>query len=399
MQKEYGGDRIIVEGIDVALSARDIWMRNLSLAALATRSVAIKRMSDMNGRGAYFSVLLQSHFGRWFVRFLSLFLTPRGLFDGLFKKYAPNVVCSTDVQNEIDVRLMHEARRRKVPLIGMVRSWDNLTIKGLLRLVPDVLLVQNKLTESDAIAYHGIARNKLKVVGVPHYDAYCEQKTCDHEKLMPDVSALSKRILLYIATGDRYIKNNTVDCELLDILASLRSKDECIIVRLPVADTVQCLSTDSAHDGIFFEQVDKQRFARRKFVELSRADDMHLQNLLCCADIVVTGPSTMCVDAALFNTPVILVGFDGTHKRLYKESIARYYDYDHFKSILASKGVWYVKSADELGEALAAYRVNPALHAEGRKKIIDEQTGGLLGQASQNLAAVLVDFLRAHTGE
>lgn len=397
MQKEYGGEHIIAESIPVELSARDIWMRNLSLAALATRSMAIKRASDMGGRGAYASFLLRSRVGHRLVRLLSMLLTPRGSFDEVFRKYTPSAVFATDVQNEIDVRLMHEARRKKVPLIGMVRSWDNLTIKGFLRIAPDILLVQNQLTESDAVTFHDVSRKKLKVVGIPHYDAYIERKMCDRTALVSDGNALQKRIIVYIATGDRYIKNNRVDCELLDILASQRLKDECIIVRLPIADTVQCLSTETAHEDIFFEQVDKGRFARRKFVELSREDDTHLQNLLRCADIVVTGPSTMCVDAALFDTSIILVGFDGMSRRSYDESIARYYDYDHFKSILASGGVWYVKSADEFYEAVKTYRLHPALHAEGRKKIVDEQTGGLSGQASQKLAATLTDFLNAHT--
>lgn len=395
MQEEYGSDRVIAEGVDVTLLARDIWMRHISLAALKTGSMAIKRIADMGGRGKYLSLFFGSPVGHFLIRYLSLLLTPRHTFDSLFKKYLPTMVFSTDVQNDFDVRLMHEARGKGVPVAGMVRSWDNLTTKGFLRIVPDVLFVQNKLTASDAVRFHRVPDNILKIVGIPHYDAYVKERTCDRAILVRNGLSLKKRIIVYVVFGDRYIKKNTVDCEVLDILASLSSSDESIIVRLPIADTVQCLDVNRERTGIFFEQVDKQRFARRKFVELSRDEDLHLQNLLRCADIVVTGHSTISIDAVLFNKPTILIGFDGKQKRPYYDSVARYYDYDYFDSVLASGGVWHVKSERSLREAMTAYRKNPALHTEERKKIVHEQTGGLLGSSCSNLANSLIEFMNS----
>ena len=393
MEEEYGGEGIIVEGIAAELRARDIWMRQLSLAALKTRSVAIKRQADMGNRGAYISSFLCTSIGHMIVRRLSSLLTPRGTFDALFKKYAPTVVFSTDVQNELDVQLMHAARRRKIDVVGMVRSWDNLTIKGLVRVVPDILLVQNEITLSDAVRYHDISQGIVKVVGIPHYDAYGEKKMCERKALVSNASSLGKKIILYVATGDRYIDDNVVDYEVLKMLASRCLSDESIVVRLPIADTVKGVDSLREHDGIFFEQVDKRRFSRRKFVELSREDDRHLQNVLCCADIVVTGPSTMCVDAALFDKPIILIGFDGREVRPYHKSIVRYYDYNHFETILESGGVWYAKSEKELYEALEAYRTSLHLHTEGRKKIVDDQTGGLVGKSCVKLVNTLVAFI------
>jgi hypothetical protein len=368
-------------------------MRHLALSALETRSVSIKRRADMGRRGEYLALFFGSRAGHVLVRLLSRIVTPRGLFQALFDKYAPDVVFATDVQNDFDIQLMHETHRKGVALLGMVRSWDNLTIKGLVRIVPDVLLVQNRLTKDDAIRFHDINEAKIRIVGIPHYDGYIQEKKCERESVHPDVLQ-DKKIILYVATGDRYINNNTIDCDVLDVLAAHLHPDEVIVVRLPIADTMNCLGGQEKYKTVYFDQVDKNRFARRKFVEISKKDDEHLQNLLRCCEIVVTGPSTMCIDAALFDKPVILVGFNGKGQRTYYNSIARYYDYNHFLPILASKGVWYVESEREMVESLESYRKIPSLHAEGRKKIIQEQTAGLMGNACERLADELVRFLK-----
>ncbi len=392
IKEEYGGENIIVEGIDMTVSKRDIWMRHMALSALATKSVAIKRRADMERRGEYFAFVLGTRLGHRFVRGTSRLITPRGTFSRLFEKYRPSVVFSTDVQSDFDVRLMHEAKRRSVRLLGMVRSWDNLTIKGLLRVIPEVLVVNNQLTRDDAVKYHEVSVGSIRVVGIPHYDAYMGNKTCERTGILSEIPSKTKRIILYVATGDRYINHNSVDCEVLEMLAASLNSDESIVVRLPIADTVNCLGAKKyAH--VYFDQVDKNRFTRRKFVEISKEDDTHLQNLLRCCDIVVTGPSTMCVDAAIFDKPIILVGFNGKGQRTYYNSIARYYDYNHFEPILQSKGVWYVEGEKELKDAVKDYRNDSSLDASGRKKIVVEQTEGLSGKASVLLAQTIGELL------
>ncbi len=394
MQQEYGGENIVVEGIDMTVSKRDIWMRQISLSALSTKSIAIKRTADMARRGEYLALLMSSHFGHKVVRLASKLLTPRNTFSHLFTQYAPTAIFSTDVQSDFDVRLMHDAKRHEVTILGMVRSWDNLTIKGLLRVVPTALLVQNQITRNDAIKYHDVPDGVIRIVGIPHYDAYTETTECERSGVLSELPRDTKKIILYVATGDRYINNNMVDCEVLEMLSANLSAHESIVVRLPIADTMNCLGGKEKYAHVYFDQVDKQRFARRKFVEISKADDVHLQNLLRCCDIVVTGPSTMCIDGALFDKPIVLIGFNGKGQRSYYNSIARYYDYNHFEPILASKGVWYVESERELLEALEAYRKNPVLNKEGRKKLVDEQAGGLLGEASEKLASTIIEFVK-----
>ena len=74
----------------------------------------------------------------------------------MFEKYKPDVVFATNVYGEEDVLLMKSASIHGVKTIGMVLSWDNNTSKHLMRVVPNVLLVQNEIIKDEAIKIQNV---------------------------------------------------------------------------------------------------------------------------------------------------------------------------------------------------------------------------------------------------
>ena len=45
--------------------------------------------------------------------------------------------------------------------------------------------------------------------------------------------------------------------------------------------------------------------------DLSHKDDVRLADSLYYSDVVISGPSTIMIDGAVFNKPIILINFDG----------------------------------------------------------------------------------------
>ena len=101
----------------------------------------------------------------------------------------------------------------------------------------------------------------------------------------------------------------------------------------------------------------------------------------------------MCIDACVFDKPVILVGFDGSAETPYVKSIRRFYDYDHFAPVLASGGVRYAKSETELVEALERYLQDLSLEAAGRTQIVARECYKADGHSSERLAEALLQSL------
>lgn len=402
-ESEFGRNGVLIEGVPRELTGRDRVLRYLATAAVGTRSLQIKRRTDMGGSGQWLSRFIANR--RWaqgLIRALDARFTPRGRFAGLLGRDRPDLVFATDVQNENDVRLIHEARRASIPVVGMVRSWDNLTSKGLIRVVPDVLLVQNEIIRREAEALHGVAPEHITVVGIPHYDRYLSRLIFSEKNLGGAHERFeffkafhldpAKRLVVYAPVGDRYVGGKPVDRDIIVLLASLLPATHQLLVRLPPTDSVN-LKGLAPSPKITIMRPGRQLAgdpAMFRMNELSREDDDILRDTIYYSDLVVSGPSTFAVDAAVFDKPVILIGFDGRQSNPYDSSVIRYYDYDHFRPLLASGGARLVRDEAALSAALDAYLADPSLDASGRKRLVAEQCGRCDGQATERLSRLLL---------
>ncbi|TSC78286.1 MAG: hypothetical protein G01um101433_320 [Parcubacteria group bacterium Gr01-1014_33] len=385
------------EGVKERLEWRDFWLRTLALASINTRSLDIKWRTELKWSSAFFlSFIFSMSFGQRVVRTLSSLLVPRFPFSELLARYSPGLVFSTDIQNEYDVRMCHAARDLGILVIGMVRSWDTLTTKGLLQIIPDILIVQNEIQAKEAVTLHHIPEERVHIVGIPHYDRYQKESRAARESFFSRIGGDSQRpLILFAPVGDRYLSSNTVDRDVLQILDQTLPPQYQILVRYPPDDHVSFLQGKyRQNEGrILFDKPRGRQEQAGTNEELTRDNDMHLADTLHWSDLVVCGPSTICIDAAFFDTPVILVGFDGYEERPYFESIRRYFDYNHWQPILESGGVKLARGADECASHVKKYLNDPTCDFAGRERIVREQAYRRDGMATERLARILLSYV------
>ena len=393
-EDEFRRPGVIIEGVERRLTRLDAIFRYLFLALLATRSIVIKRKTELESSGQWLTYLIGgSGFWRRTIRRVDRWLTPRDRFRALIARYRPDLVFATDVQNESDVRLMHEARGWGIPVVGMVRSWDNLTSKGIIRVLPDLLLVNNELVKREAVTLDDMPEGRIEVVGIPHYDFYVTEPRASREEFFRRIGAdPAKRLILFTPTGDRYLRENIVDREILELLRDEAPQDSQFLLRYPPQDTVNL--EGFVNDGrVLFDRATTHGFSPRN-TELTREADRHLADTLAHSVLVVSGPSTISIDAAVFDRPVILTAFDGKRIRPYYESVRRYFDYEHQQPIIASGGVQLCRGVDEFRQALAAYLKDPAKDHDGRERMVREQCWHMDGRSSQRVCEALLAFLQ-----
>jgi hypothetical protein len=70
--------------------------------------------------------------------------------------------------------LVKAARRLRTPVMVGAASWDNLTSKGLVRVVPDVLTVWNEAQREEARALHRIPARRIVITGGQSLDHWFE---------------------------------------------------------------------------------------------------------------------------------------------------------------------------------------------------------------------------------
>lgn len=393
-EEVYGSRGAIIETIPRPLGWQDALLRYLALAGLNTEALALKRQTELKGSGSILAKVL-TKIPLWprFYRWLNVRLMPRQAYRDLFLRYHPDLIFSTDIQNDYDVRLLAEAKYHGIKTLSMVRSWDNLTSKGLIRIFPDALLVHNEIIKQEATLYNGIPRDRITVVGIPHYDHYCKEARVGRSEYFKRIGGDPKKRLIFFApTGDRYIAQNHIDRDILELLDEWLPPDYQILVRFPPHDTVN-LDGLQKSGRIMFDIATMENINMPRKVELTREMDGHLADSIYHSELVVCGPSTISIDGALFDKPVILIGFDGQKKRTYFESIRRYYAYEHQKRIIASGGVRLAAAPEELRHLLKEYLEHPERDHDGREKIVSEQCGFFLGKASKQVVGRILEEL------
>jgi len=372
--------------IHTSLSWRDSLMRYLSLAFLQTATLDIKRRTEMKGRGAFLSRIIHGRAGILLLRFLEEVLPEKKRTDieKAFNEFNPEICLSTDIQSELDVAILKAARRRRVRTVGMVRSWDNLTSKGLVRIVPQKLIVWNNLIKKEAVELNRIQEGRIAVVGIPHYDRYFNYKADPREVFLQSIGAENdKKFVLFIPIGDRYLSTNNVDLYFAQMLEKILPANFILFVRLPPGD-----STRNLEQFLFSKKVYVERpvtaFKTLKNTELCADADRRLAETVYHSDVVITGPSTMVIDGAYFNKPMILEGFDESSKN-YLDSIQRYYDYDNFLPVIRSGAARYPKNEHDFVNSLHEYIGNKNKDSIARHRFAELECAYLDGKSSERM--------------
>jgi CDP-glycerol glycerophosphotransferase (TagB/SpsB family) len=116
------------------------------------------------------------------------------------------------------------------------------------------------------------------------------------------------------------------------------------------------------------------------------------------ADVVVNLSSTVTVDAAIFDRPVVNLDYDpepGQPNQLLVKDINHLWT--HFKPIAESGGVWLVNNIDEMVEAVRTYLKHPELHREKRRWIAEYVCGYVDGHCGERMAHAILSFVEHHT--
>jgi len=89
----------------------------------------------------------------------------------------PDVVLVTPLVNMASdqVDYIKSARRLGIRTALCVASWDNLTNKGLIRLLPDRVIVWNEIQLREAVELHGVPAPRVVVTGAQRFDDWFER--------------------------------------------------------------------------------------------------------------------------------------------------------------------------------------------------------------------------------
>lgn len=412
LESYYGGHNVVIEGLDLEPVIRSKWNKfwyRFSFLLQNTFYVKDQRKERLynhrnflgylnyfwvNLLAAIFSKLKVS---RDFYRLLNFYFSPQNYFTKYILKYRPDLFFSTDIFSEYDVLFLCEARAKKIPVVGMVRSWDNTTTKGVLRVIPDKVIVNSPATKEELIAMHGLKEDDIKVVGLPQFDSWISGPTLSREEFFKKINAdLSKKLIIFSPAGSYLSDTDWQICKILDdaIESGALPRNIQFLVRNHPAHPAD-LSKFRAHGNNFiFEPPGTLFGAGYRNMELQPSDSDHLRNLIFYSDIIIYIATSLGLDAAVFDKPQIIVSFDGWEEKPYVKSVRRRNSEDNLRNLIVLGGTRVAESKGDLISYIRRYLENQGLDSEGRRRIVGRHLYKIDGKAGERIAEFILGFLK-----
>jgi len=410
-QQLYGGSRVTFEGLNMDQIIRGSWNKKLyRLSFLLENSQYVKdqRLERYENNKNIAGYLNYKWVGlvSYFLSSISIFYPIYRAFDFYFSerralrpyfdKYNPDFVFAADSFGEIDIWFMKEARSRKIPLITMVRSWDNTTTKGILRLMPDKIIVNSPAIKNELIEIHGYRAKDIFVAGLPQFDAWLSGPTETREHFFARIGADSnKKLILFAPAGAVLSDTDWQLCQILEEALKSGSLPENVqfLVRNHPQHPAN-LSKFAGGPSFIIENPGYMiKAGDRKNIELRPQDSDHLRNSIYYSDIVMYVATSLGLDSSVFNKPQILVSFDGFEQKPYIRSVRRYNQEDCLYNLVKCGGTRVVKSKEEWVTAIKEYLKNPALDQAGRDETVKEHLYKIDGKAGKRIAAAILGYL------
>jgi hypothetical protein len=120
---------------------------------------------------------------------------------------APEVLLVTPlVAGPTQDDVVRAARRRGIPTVLPVTSWDNLTNKGLIREPVDLVIVWNQAQQNEAIEHHSVPPERVVVVGAHSYDHWFGWRASrERTAFCAEVGLPADRPILLYLTSSKFI--------------------------------------------------------------------------------------------------------------------------------------------------------------------------------------------------
>ena len=399
--KNFGGGNIIVEGVAMYSASKTgigLFFKRLALYMMPSATRRIKQRhklyEDKNYPHFVFFMLAnflgQSFLFRRFTRFADFKLSPSNFFAPIFDKYKPDAVFATDIQDENDTTIMQEAKKRGVPVIGMFRSWDNPT-HGIFRIFPDKFLAGSRAIAEEAAFWQGYPKKNIIITGHPHYDKYLNGPTKTKEAFFREFGLdINKRLILFTPLGDKFVRKNDIDQYTLEVLKILPANEIQILVRFPPDEPVTLENFEKPANMIFHRPgfAFSDKFEDR---EIRTEDDDSLINEIYWSDIVITGPTSINLDAAFFDKPIIASNLMPSRRKYFETDYC--FDFTHIRNMLGTGGAAYVQTKTDLLYQIKKYLKDPKLDFEGRAEIRALWFSHADGKAGERVAGEVLKFV------
>ncbi|MGC8731862.1 MAG: hypothetical protein ACP5RC_06345, partial [Halothiobacillaceae bacterium] len=316
----------------------------------------------------------------------------------LFEKLRPAIVFCSHQRPPIILPPVLAARSLGIPTATFIFSWDNLSSKGRIAAPFDHYLVWSDLMRCDLLRYYpDVSPDRVHVVGTPQFDPYADQRLLwPRGEFFRRIGADPTRPLICYSGGD------TGTCPeepkhvrvLMDLVRAGRIQGNPQVILRPAP----------VDEGSRYDEVRRDYpeliYAKPAWIHarpgdwssvLPLAEDVQfLANLTHHADLNINLASTMTLDFAIHDKPVVNIAFDIANPPVFGKPLWEfYYQFEHYRPVVELGAARFARSPAELATHINAYLTDPALDREGRRRLVELEVGVPIGESGKRIVEIL----------
>ena len=318
----------------------------------------------------------------------------------LFREKPPTVLVTMGPHRYEEPAVIAAAKELGIPVLAFIASWDNISTKTRMVFKYDGYLLWSESMRRELHHFYPQSREVPSyIVGAPQFDVFFQPRYqvsreayCASQGLRPDLP-----IVLYAIGSPNFIRGEYDGAvEMAHRVARGELGDVQLVIRPhPIHDNGELAeSLRRISPRILLQHTSE---AGTPLIARSQDEQQITEwvNTFRHADVVVNLFSTVSIDAAIFDRPIVNLDYDpapGQPNQALVKDVNHVWT--HFKPIAESGGVWNVNNADEMIEAIRTYLAHPELHREKRRWIAEYVCGYVDGRCGERMADAVLDFLQ-----
>ncbi len=341
---------------------------------------------------------------------LESFLFPGKIYDSYFHKYRPDMLITSSTGYMIDPFFMRAAKRHNCKVVSIIHSWDNPTTKDYRGASPDRVIAWNDIMKSELVSFQDIEEENIYIGGIAHWDFYFNgsfKKRSKEDFLQFHGLSGDKKIIFYGTSSWVHFRNT------FDVIETLLKEIEQGLLQCPAQLLVRL------HPGYLFQQRNKEgqvvdlyrdrmKAIKQKYgnlvsfnlpmmnilnddVDMPVEDMYNLAEILHYSDMLLTEYSTLMIEGAIFDLPIINVSL--YNYRDTDKPASLYEEYTHIKRVLKTGACKNAYSHEELLEYVNYYLEDSSRDKDRRAALVEQEITANKGHAGEKIAEYISGYL------
>lgn len=322
----------------------------------------------------------------------------------LFEEIQPTVLfCSHQRCLEV-IPAALAARSMGIPTATFIFSWDNITSKGRIAAPFDHFLVWSDQMRTELLQYYPeVKADNIHVVGTPQFDPYADESLIGtREEFCRQVGADPSRPIICYSGGEPGTTPEDQDHVriLMELIRAGRVKDNPQVLLRPAPVT---RADERVRYGDVCRDFPELIYCKPRWLQTvagdwtsvipSQDDVQLLANLTMYVDVNINVASTMTLDFAIRDKPVVNIGFNATDPPPFGVPLRDYYyQFEHYRPVVEIGAARIAGSPAELAEHISVYLDDPAVDREKRRQFVELELDLPIGHSSEKILKVLKDI-------